>query len=124
GLVIGGGEDAVGVDRAAVVAGLLAVGQRPLIDLGALVGGVSVGLRRRSVRPGVAFVARGLVVGRAVHRLALAAAGVLFLVLVVGVVLVLRLRLLIARVVGSVVAGAVAGVEVQRPQHRLQPPGE
>ncbi len=125
GLVEGRGEHPVGVDGATVVGGLLAVGQRPLVEVGPLVRGVALRFGRGAVRPALALLAGGLVVGRAVHRLALAAAGlVLFLVLIVGRVGLLVFGLVLAFVLGRVVALAVAGIEVERAQHRLQPAGE
>src|SRR5690606_8168598 len=96
-----------------------------LVEIRSLLARVALRLGRGAVGAALALLAGGLVVGGAVHRLALAAAGVvLFLGLLVGGVRLLLVRLVLTLVLGRIVALAVAGVEVQRAQHRFQPAGE
>ncbi len=120
-LVIGGGEDAVGVDGPAVVGRLLAVGQGAFVDVRPIVRGFPVRIARRAVRPGIALVPLALVVGRAVHGLAFATARVVLLVLLVSGVGRLGISVVLALLIRCVVAPPVARIEVQRAQYVLQP---
>ena len=124
-LVIGLGEDAVEIHRAAVVARLLAVGLVALVQFGAVLRRLAARIGGRALGAAVALLLGGRVVGRALHRL-VAFAAVLLLVLV-GLVLgfgLLRVGLLLAGIVGTVLALAVAGIEVERAQHLAHAGGE
>ncbi|MNS54439.1 hypothetical protein D3C72_872330 [compost metagenome] len=120
GLVIGGGEDAIGVDGAPVVHAVLTVGQGALVHFGAVIRGLAVGVGGGAVGAGLALVLGGLVVGRAFQRLAALAAVLFFLLVLVGRVLLRLVGLVFALLVVGVLSLTVAGIEVQRPQHVLQ----
>jgi len=123
-LVEGGGEDAIGGGVRAVRP-LARPLRRGVGHLLAHVGGVAVGLDGAAVGARLALLIGLVVVGRALHRLAVTAAGVfVFLVLIVGRIGLLRIGLVLAGVFRGVVALAVAGVQVQRAQNRLHPLGE
>ena len=120
-LVKGCGEDPVGVNAPTVVGRLLTVGQGALIDVRPVFRGLAVGIAGRAVGPGLTLIALRRVISGAIHGLAFAAAGIVFLVLIIGGVGRLGIGLVLPLFIRGVIAAPVTGIEIQRPQHVLQP---
>src|SRR5690606_5308067 len=122
-LVECGGEGVIDLDRAAVVLGLLMVGALALAQFRGVFLSFAVRFARRAVGAGLTIIVGGLIVGRAVQRLA-AVAAVLFFLFVRFSLVLIRLFGVVLAVFLRIAAIGVAGVQVQRAQKVFQPRAE